>query len=251
MGEKKTYILFGLVCLLQLVFFSCKKDDCVSSKGEKITKRVELPPFKKVALNLSANLYLEPDPNIQSPELTFISQGNIIERISSNVVNDKLVLCFNQCVDRHKEILMYLKYPNTIDTIFVSSSGNYFTGATLKQKNLVLVVDNQGTTEITVSVDKLTTITNGRGNVTYKGGAKTHVINHMGTGLIDGRQLGNDTLIARISNSGHALVNVNDSLHIELAGKGNLYLVEPITSADTLRIDSGRVFLYNPAIHPF
>jgi hypothetical protein len=131
--------------------------------------------------------------------LTVETDDNLLDHISSDVVNGTLVLEVDGIIDPTDGIAYEL------------------TVVDLEQ----LTLSGSGTVEMTtLSADRLDVSISGSGTVTATGSATSQAVDIGGSGRYDASELTSITASVDISGSGTAAVRVRDRLDVDVAGSG-------------------------------
>lgn len=180
----KNYVnVLGMVILLTLV--SCDIADPnkdIQGTGAVVSMNVSLPTFTSIQSTGIADINVTRG---ETQEVTLSAQSEILEVMTQNVVNGKLILDFEENVN---------------------------------------IKTTRGIT-IDITIPELTSISSeGTGDITLEGASQSDLeINLVGTGDIHAydQEVGRCTIL--LTGTGSAWVNVTELLDIELTGTGNVY----------------------------
>ena len=110
--------------LLALLFLGCDKEDapdCLQTSGKIIEKEIEVSPFEEIIVYDRINLFIEQGPQ---QKLLVKSGKNIIEDISANVVDNRLILKNNNSCNLLRDYNITDVYVTVPNLVWLQNAGN-------------------------------------------------------------------------------------------------------------------------------
>jgi hypothetical protein len=211
-----------LACLITISSVTSCKKDCFPSngKGPAVTVIYSVPAFHSVRLAIDGNVHLT-QGNVQKLEIS--AQQNILDKLSLEVVNGKLVIGFdNNCGSINYQTLeIYITIPE-VKEIGISGSGNIVTSNTIQSNNLSFDISGSGNVTAAVQTTSVSSNISGSGNINMSGIASIVKFTVSGSGNLRGYQL--ETLDADItvSGSGDVETTVENNLNVTVSGSGSV-----------------------------
>ncbi len=223
-----TRLLFALAItafIFPACYFDFDDDDrdnfinCEEGFGSTITEELNLSDFTGIKLSIDAQVYISQGDR---QEVLVKGQDNIIGELETNVRNDIWEIEFDDCVENHDVLRIYITSPN-LNYIANNGSGKIRSDNVLKTPDLDL--KNNGSGDVQLSME--TTIVNvrntGSGKLELEGVATTLDLNIDGSGDVEAFDFLVKDAQVDIEGSGDAQVNVADFLEIRIDGSGDVY----------------------------
>lgn len=208
----------------------------VGGSGDVVSEARDVSGFGEIALKGSGTVNLEVTG---SESLTIEADGNLMEYLETDVRDGRLELGATRSI-RPTQDVVYTITAISLDGVSISGSGTI---------NVVGVVGDRFDVEISgsgsfdapdVQLGSVMVSIGGSGDVELVGTADHLELSVSGSGTYSGEDLIAATGDVTISGSGKAVVNVTDSLQVEISGSGNLdFFGDPTLDASTS--GSGRI----------
>ncbi|PIF05116.1 MAG: hypothetical protein CSA36_08420 [Draconibacterium sp.] len=184
-----------------------------------------LPSFSKIALRISANVYVEQG---KKQEVRVEAQSSIIKDVITEVNGRTLIIRFPaKFLFRNfntGKINVYVTMPE-IDGLTLSGSGDIYVDK-LETRILDLLVSGSGSLKIdNLSAERISAAISGSGGVNIYDGEKADElkISLSGSGDINALGIEAEEVRATIAGSGNSLVKSNGSLTARIVGSGNIF----------------------------
>lgn len=222
----------GIMFLL-VIIVGCKKDkietpsnnDCVSGKGEVITRTLSVADFKKVDLAIATNIIVKQGSNF---EVKAIGQSNIIDLINTSVSNDMWIITTkeNTCISDYK-LSFEITMPN-VDKLLINGSGNITLEDFINQNNLTMEINGSG--KITLNkfegIKKLDLSLGGTGSVIANKDISSITdlnVTISGSGDYNGFLISADNNTVDISGAGDVKLTAVKTLNATITGSGSIH----------------------------
>lgn len=225
---KRRFVLMA-VLIFVLVLVACQGS--TRGSGNVITEERAVSGFDKVALSGVGTVQI-----IQgdTESLTIEAEDNIMPLITSEVVNDTLILSQeeNAPINPTKPINYTV---SMIDIASLTSAGSGgFDAATINTGILALDLSGSGQINITtLDADSLTVKISGSGGVRVSGQVNDQQVDIAGSGEYGAADLDSNIVDITINGSGKAVVRVNDTLDANISGSALVsYYGDPVVTSD-------------------
>lgn len=182
--------------------FPPNSSNCTEGFGPVVTQsRTMIDPFQRIETVIYADVFLSQGT---FEDIVFEGQQNILDEIRSTVVNGKLVLDLEGCINTSTPIKVYITLPE-IESIIQKGVGD-----------IVFENDFVGT-DLLVDLE-------GVGDMTLRGAVEVLDIElDPGVGNIHAFDMVSDLCEVRLEGVGDVEVFVNDELEVTIGGVGNVY----------------------------
>lgn len=191
----------------------------VKGEGPIVRKEVKVAPFKGIELAISGNVYLR-EGSRQSVEVE--SHKNIIEVLSTDVMQDTWKIHFSRRVRGYQKFNVYITVPE-LHRAAVSGSGNVRGDTPFNWKGTVkLAVSGSGDIQIELHSTEVDALISGSGDITVTGTSGRLQAAISGSGNIRAGGLAVDTAAVRISGSGDCSTHPRSELEATISGSGNV-----------------------------
>lgn len=209
-------LILLILCFTTMVFTSCKKN------GNTITQTYNLPSFRAVSIQCSADLNVRYD-SVQTVKMT--GADNLLENLDMYVDNGTLIIKMKFGFYNENNIVGEVTIP-TIDFAEVTGSGNIFIDNFTGLSNLELKVTGSGnisTNTLDLTGNTLTSKITGSGNIEVKGQADVENVTITGSGDYKSYNFLAGYSFTEITGSGNAEINISNDLHVKISGSGDVY----------------------------
>lgn len=175
-------------------------DDCVQGEGAVVSITRDASSFNIIESNIVGNIVLRQGAQY---ELRLEAQRNILDLISTRVVNQRLLLSLEECFNSARGITLYITLPELVE-INLLGVGN-------------INMEND------FDVDELDVTLTGVGNIFLRGSANE--INLVTTGVGENRAFDMPTAICTVTITGEGIaeVFVRDALDVDIEGVGTVF----------------------------
>jgi len=191
----------------------------VKGEGPVVRKEVKVAPFKALELAISGNVYLR-EGKRQSVEVE--SHKNIIEVLSTDVMQDAWKIHFSRRVRGYQKFNIYITIPE-LHRATVSGSGNIRGDTPFNWKGTVkLAVSGSGDIQVELHSTEVDAAISGSGDITVTGTSGRLQAAISGSGNIRTGGLVVDTAAVRISGSGDCSTHPRNELEAAISGSGNV-----------------------------
>ncbi|MFI5343606.1 MAG: head GIN domain-containing protein [Chlamydiales bacterium] len=216
--KRKISILFGL---LLVCFYGCQKEK--ESVGSGALEVIERPveSFKRVTVKgANVNVYVKQG---EVEALRIEAEGNLIDLFTTMVDNETLVIQQNpqSAIKSTKPINFYITM-KTIESISLFGSGRLYSQGNLHVDRVKVNVSGSGDVEMDLTGQELVLKIIGSGEATLKGSVELQKVTIDGSGSYHATDFVTHDAYLSINGSGHAEVNVKDSLSAKIYGSGTL-----------------------------
>ncbi len=156
--------------------------------------------FNRVLHQFPGNLHITQG---SAPAITLEGQQNLLDALTVSVVNEALILQFDECLDTGLPITAFISVTD-LELVSLEGVGN-------------VVFDND------IVTDELEVFLTGLGDFSIRGAADTLNINLAGQGNVRGFNFNSDLCDVSIVGSGDVEVTANNSLFVTITGQGNVF----------------------------
>ncbi|MEM8909468.1 MAG: head GIN domain-containing protein [Bacteroidota bacterium] len=211
-------------------------DNCISGRGETISREVSMAEFIGIKLEIDAEVFVT-QGNTQS--VLIEAEQNIFNLIELDVQNDIWEIEFDECVRDYDDIQIFITLP-TIRLLSIAGSG-LIRGENLFEVNRI-DLDILGSGDIDVAIDALEVDAEiaGSGKMFLEGNAEEFDFETSGSGDFRAFDLSTQEGKVELNGSGDAEVQVANLLDIEINGSGDVYY-RGFPALDVQISGSGRV----------
>ncbi len=193
--------------LLFLLLLGCTSDDdqlqigdCIRGQGSTLSESRSLSGFHSINNAIVADVFLTQG----SPQNVRIeAQQNILEVLQTEVVNEELILSFEECVEDLEKVTVTITLPE-ITRLTLSGVGNF-------------------TVQNDVDLAALDVFLVGVGDFNLRGTTEDLFISLVGVGNVNAFDLSTDSCEISIVGAGNAEVFVNDTLDVTIVGAGTVF----------------------------
>ncbi len=238
--------LFSLLLLVGLVFAqtACEYPQqafpCEDGVGERVTEVRDFEAFDKVMINLPGDVYLH---QASEYRVEITAQDNILEFLSTEVLEGQLSITNNSCLNDFKTIRMdvYLpslemleiqgsgdvyseegfETPSDDLTINIKGSGNVELNA--NAKNVIVDIMGSGDVTLRTRAEVMTSTIEGSGDLLLRGNVDKHSLQIDGTGNSRAFELISRESAITITGEGDCEVSAEEKLIVDIRGAGNVY----------------------------
>ena len=194
--------------------------------GPMTSEERDVRDVTQVVLDTSGDLQVSEG----DPALTVHAPGGMIERLTSDVDGDTLVLATEPGFTMGMGEVRYELTLSQLERIELNGSGDV--EATVSADGtLQLQVDGSGDVDWSaLDADRVEVRLSGSGDITLSGSASELSVEVQGSGGVDAEQLDAQDADITVSGSGDVDVSVSDSLAVDLSGSGHVtYSGDPST----------------------
>ena len=192
--------------------------------GDMTTEARDVSGFTAIVLEGSGTVNIVIDG---TESLTIEAEDNLISHLTSAVSNGTLTLGSDTSISPTREIVYTLSAAE-LDAVSIDGSGTITTGD-VDAESFEAVISGSGTIRLAaIAVQSFDGTISGSGEIEASGSTTDLMVSIPGSGTFSGAGLEAAGGTVEIAGSGHAVVNVSDSLDADVSGSGNVeYLGDP------------------------
>ena len=203
--------------------------NCIEPTGEQKTRSLKLDDFKKIELEIPANVKLiigdSSMVRVSAPE-------SIISQILLVVKNNRLNIEGNICPSDNSNIDIEITTPH-VSSLKIKGSGNIFCETPIRTDDLSLKIKGSGKISLNVFANDIDVDISGTGDINLLGTCKNLDVNIDGSGSFKGLGINSYKAKVKITGSGIATVVALNNLTAKVDGSGEIkYSGEPKLSID-------------------
>ena len=239
-----TRLLFILILTLPACYFDFDDDDgrgnflnCEEGFGSTVTEELNITDFTGIKLSIDAQVYITQG---DQQEVLVKGQDNIINELETNVRNDIWEIEFDDCVENHDVLRIYITTPN-LHYISNNSSGKIKSDNVLEMQDMDIKNNGSGDIQLSLEADLVNIRNTGSGKLELEGVTSSLDINIDGSGDVEAFDLLARDAQVDIDGSGDVQVYVFNFLEIRIEGSGDVYYKGDPDIKITTR-GSGKVF---------
>jgi hypothetical protein len=225
------YILFTSIFVsVQSCYVNFDDDGmgCENGHGPIVTESRTLPEYSRITNAIGANITLRQDID---QEFRISSQKNILNGITTRVIDGELVIDYNGCFS-NASIDIFIANPE-IAAVHNIGSGDIYGDNPWQTNQLELRITGSGNIDVEFSADLVTSEITGSGSMELYGLVNESRIRVLGSGNIFAFNLESIDQDIRISGSGNCEVFAQEVLDVTISGSGNVfYKGNPTVSAN-------------------
>jgi hypothetical protein len=201
----------------------------IKGDGEvKVIKR-EAGSFDGVDLNLPGKVVLIPG---LKNEITIEAQDNIAEVLTTNIVDNTLVLEFSKTVKSFDKLVIYITAP-TFRQLKITGSGEMETQSQINCTDLLTEITGSGVAKLDIKCNKITSEISGSGTLQLMGTAETGDFEVTGSGTLAATKMQLTSIDVEVTGSGSADVYATTDLKANVTGSGTVnYIGDPEVKSD-------------------
>jgi hypothetical protein len=222
---RKLVLLAGIITIAVLLTFSLSS--CITIKvntpkgsGEVITKSFEVGDFDRLTFSGIGNIIIEQG---EETSLEVEAESNVIDALKINTSGSELEIGFKSRfinVIPTKGIVFHLKVKD-LKKINLSGAG-IIECDNLNAESLSVDSSGVGSINMNITASDLEIGISGAGKVILSGEVDTQQLSISGVGTYDAKELVSKDCEIAISGAGKAVVNVTQTLDIEMSGLGKV-----------------------------
>lgn len=226
--NKLKIMKFTTLCILGIVFFSCKKNStCYQGNNQIISETRSVENFHHVDLSTSANVYIEQASNYQ---IIVETSKNLQSVIQTDVQNGLLSISSkkDKCIQELEILNIYVKAPD-LSKVSISGAGNIYIRNKFISNDLTVWSSGSGSIIIdSLKIDELFSNVSGSGNTEINClDSLTNVdVWSSGAGELDLENVLTLDATANLSGSGSVKMSPKNSLNGTISGSGSIYYNE-------------------------
>lgn len=213
------YIRIFSVIVITVLFISCSK---INGEGDVVSETRDVTGYTSVTLDMDGTVNYIQD---SAYALVIRGQQNILDRIETVVVNNKLEIRYkkNVIIGFHEPIVVEVNAPD-VSTLSIDGSGQINMFDMWETYSCDLNVSGSGDINLaSVYAHDISANISGSGNINVAWGLASYEdLNISGSGTIDMLEVEADTVYASISASGNILVWAVKYLNATISGSGNI-----------------------------
>ena len=224
MKKNRTTLLILAASALLLMACSFGSFGILRGSGNVITENRNVSGFDRVEIHDGGNLHLMQG---DTETLEIEAEDNIMPYLTSRVVNNTLILEFDDSVRRSFMTTRPINYYVTMKDIrgLAISGGGDIEARDITTSDLDTNISGGGNLDIdTLAADRLEAHISGGGDIRIKDGVVEKQDVHVsGGGKYDAPDLQSQIVTASVSGGGDLIVWVEDSLSVNVSGGGSVY----------------------------
>jgi len=226
--RSRTTILLTSVLVVSAVLAGCGAP--IANPGEQTTENREIGNATEVRLEASGSLTLKVG---DEPSLTVTAGENVLDRVTSRMSGDTLVLGTDRGWGNWGSVDYTLTLPD-LARVSIHGSGDV-SGELGATGEVRVAVKGSGDVHLRdLDVDEVRLTIDGSGDVELEGSATRQDVQVNGSGDYDGEDLDTREAVVDIAGSGDVDVRVRDQLDASVAGSGSIrYAGDPRLNSST------------------
>jgi len=222
---RRLVLLAGIIAITVLLSFSLSscitiKVNTLKGSGEVITKSFEAGDFDRLTFSGIGKIIIEQG---EETSLEVEAESNVIDALKINTSAGELEIGFKSRfinVIPTKDIVFHLKVKD-LKKINLSGAGGIECD-NLNVESLSVDSSGVGSIKMNITASDLEIGISGAGKVNLSGEVDTQQLNISGVGSYDAKELVSKDCEIVISGAGKAIVNVTQTLDIEMSGVGKV-----------------------------
>jgi hypothetical protein len=222
---RKSVLLAGIITIAALLSFSLSscitiKVNTLKGSGEVMTKSFEVGDFDRLTFSGIGKIIIEQG---EETSLEVEAESNVIDALKINTSTSELEIGFKSRfinVIPTKDIVFHLKVKD-LKKIDISGAGSIECD-NLNVESLSVDSNGVGSIKINITASDLEISISGAGKVNLSGEVDTQQLDISGVGSYDAKELVSKDCEISISGAGKAVVNVTQTLDIEMSGVGKV-----------------------------
>ncbi len=213
----------ALFLVLIISLGSCINPDyypCIRGTGETVEEIRTGSPFSGIDMSTHAQVFISQG---ESYHVSVVAPFNLQPHIITRHAGNNLILENDRCIrNRINEIQVFITMPD-VQRLNIAGSGTINLQDEWDTENLSLTVSGSGKISGTFFARNINTRISGSGDVNISGSTLNHKISISGSGKVNSFSLLCEDADVRISGSGHAYVQAEESLYAKISGSGNVF----------------------------
>ena len=192
---------------------------CTEGEGAVKTETRDIDGFKKVELNISANVKVV---KAEKNSVSISAQENLLEKIKTRVSGNDLTISSEGCISSDQKILFTI-YLTELEALQINGSGNISVPDTFVVDKIKLKLNGSGDISGKFVAAKIDAEINGSGDINLVGSANEENLEIHGSGDIKSQALICNEANIDVAGSGDVRVYAIKSLDVDVAGSGSVF----------------------------
>lgn len=230
---KTNLLILASLILLNTSTYGCRTE----GSGKTVTQVRQLETFSGIELKSAANIYVT-QGDVQ--EVRIEAEDNLIEKISTKVKNNSLVVSDDDDIRYTKPVTIYITVTD-LCLLELTGSGNIVTRSQFQCDFMNVKLSGSGDIRVMVNSKALKANLSGSGNLVLNGSSAETDYRISGSGNINARELNCFSSAVAISGSGTSTVDVKNDLNVTITGSGNVHYVHEPGKIASKIIGSGGI----------
>ncbi|MFK8104235.1 MAG: head GIN domain-containing protein [Saprospiraceae bacterium] len=221
---KNLKLLFlGLIAMVVITGCDPNDDDgffiCKDGEGAVVTRTVSLSTITGINLEIKANIFLS---HGSSQQVTLEGQSNVLDELEFTISNGVAKIDFDGCIDKYTTLNIYIRTPE-IKQLTIQGEGEIKSESTLVIEDIDLTINGTGNIELDLgAADDIDGTIKGSGKLRLEGSADDLDVSISGSGDLKAFNLSAKKADLKITGSGDAEVNVEETLKVNISGSGDV-----------------------------
>ena len=172
---------FTPLIIILLTFAACNDDgpfNCEKGSGSVVSEERPTESFHSIEIRGAMDVQITQD---SFHAIVIEAQPNILQKITSWVSNERLVLDIDDCIRNHKDIRVFITMAD-VQNLYISGAGDFTATNTLVADYLDLRIDGSGDIDLNVQMDEVRSRIDGSGDIRLLGSTNSHDIEIDGSG---------------------------------------------------------------------
>ncbi len=216
--QKHLSFISGLLIILTS---SCMPS--ITGNGDVITQTREATNFTKVNLNIAGDVSITKADNFS---VKIEGESNILELLKTEVINDMLVIEFDEWGIRNfKSLKIYVTMPS-LNGVHVSGSGKIESSSAFSAVDFDMSLSGSGDIVLkSLDVNNVDARISGSGNIHLENNTPADYFDMKisGSGDLHAQNFQTKNFAGFISGSGNCRVNVSETLEAKVSGSGDIH----------------------------
>lgn len=204
---------------IALLFSASCRIFCTEGSGPVQTEKRELDGFKKIVLDLSADVKVI---KADATSVVIEAQGNLMNKIKTNLRGNKLIISSEGCITSDENICVRV-YLSELEALEINGSGNINVPDTFIVDKIKLEINGSGDITGKFVAAKIDAEIKGSGNLTLTGSADRQDVEIFGSGNIKSQALICNEANIDVKGSGDVFVYAIKNLDVDVAGSGTVH----------------------------
>lgn len=220
MKNLSTSSIFLVLLFFGLGFTACENHFIGGMRGEGpvLSEERPLTSFYSIKNSISGEIYLSQGPQ---EDIRIEAQENILANINTRVYNGKLDIYFDNPVQQHTKVKIYITIPE-VRELFISGSGGVATSEVLSGEALAINISGSGKANLQLQMQEVEANVSGSGDIYLEGQAERLYTRISGSGEVQALDMPVHEANIHVSGSGDCSLEVSDRLEVQISGSGDV-----------------------------
>ncbi len=216
--------LFGGFLIVGLLNYSCGRlfNSCDEGKGDNFKTERVYNTINTIETLIPLDLHLIHDTSLRHSRIEVFAQENVVEKVSTTVVEHEMTIDFNDCLEGHNDIAVYVYSPD-YKKIIANSPCRVFSENAIQVDTFDIEINQSSIVDLFYVGLEFNAELNGQGEVLVKGSSTYFNLNAEGNTEFGSYDFFTDTTAVSTQSSKDFELRVFGMLDVNIKGSGDVF----------------------------